>query len=206
LLGLLSSSTFFFTLSSSRMLSAQLPEDSAALDFPQGVASGDPQPDGVMLWTRAVPRHATDKPVKLLLQLSGDRDFSTILLQEQVGTGVDSDYTVRSYVDGLSADTQYFYRFIGGELDGEMSISRTGRTRTAPLQGQPRRVNLAFARRTAFTSCCIWGTLSMSKSGSNSPMAAQTHGPYRRFQMAWRMTRTDMRYRWLTTAISTRRI
>ena len=145
LLGLLSSSTFFFTLSSSRMLSAQLPEGSAPLDFPQGVASGDPQPDGVMLWTRAVPRSATAIPVNLLLQLSGDRDFSTILLQEQVSTGVDSDYTVRSYVDGLSADTQYYYRFIGGELDGEMSISRTGRTRTAPLHGQPRRVNLAFA-------------------------------------------------------------
>jgi len=145
LLGLLSSSTFFFTLSTSRIVSAQLPEDSAPLDFPQGVASGDPQPDGVMLWTRAVPRNVTDTPVNLLLQLSRDRDFSTVLLQEQVSTHAGSDYTVRSYVEGLSADTQYYYRFIGGDLDGELSVSRTGRTRTAPVQGQPRRVNLAFA-------------------------------------------------------------
>ncbi len=145
LLGLLSSSTFFFTLSSSRILSAQLPDNAAPLDFPQGVASGDPQPDGVMLWTRAVPRNATDTPVSLLLQLSRDHDFSTVLLQEQVSTHAGSDYTVRSYVEGLSADTQYYYRYIGGDLDGEMSVSRTGRTRTAPAHGQPRRVNLAFA-------------------------------------------------------------
>ncbi|MGL4564262.1 MAG: alkaline phosphatase D family protein, partial [Halioglobus sp.] len=145
LLGLLSSSTFFFTLSSSRFVSAQLPEGSTPLDFPQGVASGDPQPDGVMLWTRAVPRNATDTPVNLLLQLSRNRDFSTVLLQERVSTHAGSDYTVRSYVDGLSADTQYYYRFVGGDLDGELSVSRTGRTRTAPVQGQPRRVNLAFA-------------------------------------------------------------
>jgi alkaline phosphatase D len=145
LLGLLSSSTFFFTLSSSRLVSAQLPEGSTPLDFPQGVASGDPQPDGVMLWTRAVPRNATDTPVNLLLQLSRDRDFSTVLMQERVSTHAGSDYTVRSYVDGLPADTQYYYRFVGGDLDGELSVSRTGRTRTAPVQGQPRRVNLAFA-------------------------------------------------------------
>lgn len=145
LLALLSSSTFFFTLSQARVLAAQLPDDSAPLEFPQGVASGDPQPDGVMLWTRAVPVSATEGPVNVLVQISKDRDFSTVLLQAQLTTNAGSDYTVRSHINGLDPDTQYFYRFLGGDSNGEPSVSRAGRTRTAPEQGQPRRVNLAFA-------------------------------------------------------------
>lgn len=145
MLGLLSGSTFFFNLSPTRILAARLPDGSAPLEFPQGVASGDPQPDGIMLWTRAVPVTPTDGPVNVLVQISGDRDFSTVLLQEQLTANVDSDYTVRSYIAGLQPDTQYFYRFLGGDDSGKPSVSRTGRTRTAPEQGQARRVNLAFA-------------------------------------------------------------
>lgn len=145
LLGLLSGSTFLFSVSPNATFAADLPAASAPLDFPQGVASADPQPDGVMLWTRAVPRAGTDGPVMLLLQLSRDRDFSTLLLQARLQTEASSDYTVRSYIDGLDADTQYYYRFVGGDTEGGRSLSRTGRTRTAPAPGQASRVNIAFA-------------------------------------------------------------
>jgi alkaline phosphatase D len=145
LLGLLSTSTFFFTLSPARAMAPPLQDDSAPLTFPQGVASGDPQPDGVMLWTRAVPDAPVEGPVHVLVQISTDSEFSTVLLQEQLTASMDSDYTVRSYIRGLHPDTQYFYRFIGGNTNGEESVSRTGRTRTAPAKGQPRKVNLAFA-------------------------------------------------------------
>jgi alkaline phosphatase D len=146
LLGLLSSSTFFLTVAPDTVITAELPVDSPALDFPQGVASGDPQSDGIMLWTRAVPTTVSDTPVHLLLQLSTDNDFSTLLLQEAVQTNSDSDYTVRTYVDGLAPDTLYYYRF----LDANKSVSRTGRTRTAPSPGQARKVNLAFASCQSF--------------------------------------------------------
>lgn len=99
-----------------------------------------------MLWTRAVPAKDTGAHVPLLVQLSSSRDFSTLLLQEQIQTTADSDYTVRTYVDGLMPDTQYYYRF----LDADNSASRTGRTRTAPTAGQPKKVNLAFASCQSF--------------------------------------------------------
>ncbi len=59
------------------------------------------------------PARATNDPVRLLLQLSADSNFSTLLLQEEVHTNEGSDYTVRAYIDGLAPDTQYFYRFRG---------------------------------------------------------------------------------------------
>lgn len=141
LLELLTSSTFFLTLAPGTVLAAELPADATPLEFPQGVASGDPQPDGIMLWTRAIPAGGATGPVNLLLQLSADREFANVLLQENVQTSADSDFTVRAYIDGLAPDTWYYYRFLGAGG----SASRTGRTRTAPAPGQARSVKLAFA-------------------------------------------------------------
>jgi alkaline phosphatase D len=142
MLGLLSSSTFFLTVNPGAVAVAQLHTNAPRLNFPQGVASGDPQPDAVMLWTRAVPPAlAGEDKIPLLLQVSAHSDFSSILLQAQLETSADSDYTVRSHIDGLAPDTHYYYRFLGGNG----SMSRTGRTRTAPSPEQGREVNLAFA-------------------------------------------------------------
>jgi alkaline phosphatase D len=146
LLELLSSSTFFLTVSPMVGIAAELLEESVPLEFPQGVASGDPQPDGVMLWTRAVPLSDEDSPVHLQLQVSADSGFSTVLLQEQVHTNTASDYTLRTYIDGLSPDTYYYYRFLGAND----TVSRVGRTRTAPELDQPRKVNLGFASCQSF--------------------------------------------------------
>lgn len=140
LLGLLSSSTFFLTVAPDSVPGAELPAALSPLDFPQGVASGDPQPAAVMLWTRAVPTTGSGNAIRLLLQLSADSNFGTPLLQEGVHTNAGSDYTVRAYIDGLTPDTVYYYRFLGA--DG--SASRTGRTRTAPAPGAARPVKLAF--------------------------------------------------------------
>jgi alkaline phosphatase D len=59
---------------------------------------------------------------------------------------------VRTYVSGLRPDSQYYYRFLGGHSPEQgndktrtESLSRIGRTRTAPATGQASRVNLAFA-------------------------------------------------------------
>ena len=149
LLELVSSSTFFLTVAPLSAANQPPMALTQALEFPQGVASGDPQQDGVMLWTRALPAvaaHGEAAPLPLLLQLGADSNFSDILLQAQVHTSPSSDYTVRTYIDGLAPDTYYYYRFIGG---GD-SVSRTGRTRTAPSPDQARKVNLAFASCQSF--------------------------------------------------------
>jgi alkaline phosphatase D len=145
MLGLMSSSSFFLTASPGVAAQLKLADDLPALKFPQGVASADPQPDAVMLWTRAEPADGAGS-VKFLLQVSTAPDFSDILLESLLSTDQSSDYTVRAYVDGLTADTAYFYRFLG---PGD-SQSRPGRTRTAPAPDQEQRVCLAFASCQSF--------------------------------------------------------
>ncbi|MDX1733410.1 MAG: alkaline phosphatase D family protein [Halioglobus sp.] len=140
LLALMSGSTYLLS-AAARPLADLAPE--RALDgatFPQGVASGDPQPQAVMLWTRAEPVVSTGS-VRLLVEVALDEDFSRVLLSQAVSCTPDSDYTLRAYIDGLSPDTRYYYRFRGA---GEQ-VSRTGRTRTAPAAGADRRANVAFA-------------------------------------------------------------
>ena len=123
LLGLLSSSSFFLSAARYAGAAAALGADAPALSFPQGVASGDPRPAGVMLWTRALPAAGTAGAdaagkVPLLLQLSRSDDFSQPLLQVPLSTDAASDYTVRAYLDGLEPDTTYYYRFLGGRFLG----------------------------------------------------------------------------------------
>ncbi len=138
LLGLISSATF---LVSAGALGGRLPAAAPALRFPQGVASGDPQADSVMLWTRAEPTGPAAGPVPVRLQLSATPDFTAPLLDSLFSTDADSDFTLRVFVDELAADTLYYYRFEGGAG----TVSTAGRTRTAPAKGQARDVRLAFA-------------------------------------------------------------
>lgn len=141
MLGLLSGSTFFLTVAPTRANPQALSTAAPALEFREGVASGDPQPTSIMLWTRAAPPKEHTGKVTLLLQVSADKAFSRLELQAPISTEAANDYTVRSYVDGLRPDTIYYYRFIGGAA----TKSRVGRTRTAPTADQTRKVNLAFA-------------------------------------------------------------
>jgi alkaline phosphatase D len=138
LLQLLSSGT---VLVSAGTLGGSLPSGAPRPTFPQGVASGDPQPDGVMLWTRAEPRELTGSSVPLQLQLSRTADFAQLALDTRLLAEADKDFTLRIYVDQLQADSRYFYRFLGAGG----ATSPVGRTRTAPVPGQDREVRLAFA-------------------------------------------------------------
>ena len=138
LLGLLSSGTFL--LSAGVQAAIKLTGSPQRLRFPQGVASGDPQPDAVMLWTRAEPEDPADT-VMLSLQVAQDPDFTDLVLQAPLSTGMASDYTLRAFVDNLEPARTYWYRFLGE--DGSSSV--TGRTRTAPHPdaAAPARVALA---------------------------------------------------------------
>lgn len=114
---------------------------SGTYSFGQGVASGDPTPTSVVLWTRArrgLERDKDSSPVKLVVQVSTDPDFATVVVDQDVTATADSDHTVRVLVTGLSANTEYYYRFVAGY---DVAV---GRTRTAPDPTADTQVNLAW--------------------------------------------------------------
>ena len=92
--------------------------------FPYGVASGDPQPTSIMLWTRVT---GGDDPVSLKLEVSTSDEFRELAISKTVEASDTSDFTVRVLCKDLSPNTVYYYRFSAGKAK-----SRVGRTRTAP--------------------------------------------------------------------------
>ena len=116
-------------------------EPSGTFFFPQGVASGDPTPTSVVLWTRARRGRERDRDtsaVPVTVQVSTDSTFATIVVDQEVTATSDSDHTVRVLVTGLAANTQYYYRFVAGR------DTIVGRTRTAPEASADVQVNLAW--------------------------------------------------------------
>lgn len=93
--------------------------------FAHGVASGDPEADSVILWTRVSIPAAR---VAVRWELAEDADFLGIAAAGEVATGPDRDHTVKVIADGLEPGRRYHYRF---EAGGERSP--TGTTRTLPL-------------------------------------------------------------------------
>lgn len=106
--------------------------------FPQGVASADPYPKGVVLWTRINPDYDI---ISVTLEVSTSPDFSHLYASQELDVRQDHDHTVTVNVSDLDPDTVYFYRFI--TADGQSS--RLGRTRTAPPANSVRPVNFAWA-------------------------------------------------------------
>jgi alkaline phosphatase D len=109
----------------------------AARGFTHSVASGEPGPDTMLLWTRYVP--ADRGAVKLRAQIATSADFSRIVAEGEQITGSWRDHTAKVTVAGLAPDTRYFYRFVAP--DG--SFSPVGRTKTLPI-GDARRFGIAI--------------------------------------------------------------
>lgn len=106
--------------------------------YPQGVASGDPDPHSVILWTRRPFDQGTRQV--LVVEVAEDEAFRRAVAQERALVSSAADWTVRVLVGGLKPGRTYWYRFTDGEGNG----SRVGRTITAPLADDPRKVNFAF--------------------------------------------------------------
>jgi alkaline phosphatase D len=104
--------------------------------FTHNVASGEPGPDSVLLWTRFV--NPAGGPSKVKVEVSDSREFSRIVGGGEMVTGPWRDHTVKITVDGLAPGRWHWFRFIGP--DG--SISPVGRTRTLPV-GKVSRFNIA---------------------------------------------------------------
>ena len=107
--------------------------------FPEGVASGDPDSNSVLLWTRR-PLEGQQQPSHLMLEVAEDRDFRRVVATQSVPISVDADWTCRVLVGGLKPARVYWYRFTDSDGNG----SRVGRTRTAPDDHDPRPVRFAF--------------------------------------------------------------
>ncbi|WP_346777021.1 alkaline phosphatase D family protein [Streptomyces sp. HNM0575] len=114
---------------SNGLIGAQSDEGPA---FLHGVASGDPLPDGVLLWTRvtpsreAVPGSGKGAPVHVTWEVAEDEQFTTVVARGRAKTRAAADHTVRADVRGLRPDTTYWFRFSTGTVR-----SPHGRTRTA---------------------------------------------------------------------------
>jgi len=95
--------------------------------FEHGIASGDPLPDRVMLWTR-VTTPSTDTPVPVDWVLASDDRLEHVVASGTVEATAEADWTVHVDAVGLAPDTTYHYGFRA--LD---ATSATGRTRTLPV-------------------------------------------------------------------------
>ncbi|NJQ02415.1 alkaline phosphatase D family protein [Streptomyces zingiberis] len=99
--------------------------------FPHGVASGDPLPDGVLLWTRvtpvadALPGSGRGPDTEVTWEVAEDAGFTAVAARGTVTATAATDHTVKADVRGLRPATVYHYRFTAGG-----AVSPTGRTRT----------------------------------------------------------------------------
>ncbi|KAL8913025.1 MAG: hypothetical protein Q9171_002093 [Xanthocarpia ochracea] len=130
------------------------------LNFTHGVASGDPYPTSVILWTRCAPMSDNDRsnstvtgyvplynpvpiygganetgtpstaPICLTYKVSTDQSLASTVDSGTVYTSSDTDYTVKVEASGLSPYTQYYYQF---SVCGSSKVtSPLGRTKTTP--------------------------------------------------------------------------
>lgn len=126
--------------------------------FALGVASGDPRPDGFVLWTRLIdgpvpgtvpadaPRGRLPEALTVRWEVAEDDGFRRIVRTGQAPALAALGHAVHVEVAGLMPGRWYFYRFMHGD-----AATPPARTRTAPAAGaMPDRLRFAFA------SCQRW--------------------------------------------------
>ena len=107
--------------------------------FAEGVASGDPDNESVLLWTRYYLKNQAPSAA-LHVEVAEDAAFERVVATSTAEASPAADWTCRVLVGGLKPAHIYWYRFTDKEGNG----SRIGRTRTAPSPDDPRPVCFAF--------------------------------------------------------------
>lgn len=105
--------------------------------FTLGVASGDPWPDGFVIWTRLAPRPleehggmpAAHVPVRW--EVAEDQGFKRVVRKGEAVAIPELGHSVHVEVDGLRPHRHYWYRFVVAGSD----VSTAGMARTAPPAG-----------------------------------------------------------------------
>ena len=119
--------------------------------FGLGVASGDPLPDRVVLWTRLIrdPGDAAslgDRSVQVGWQVATDEHFEDVVRAGSATARPDLAHSVHVDVAGLQPGRDYWYRFRAGHF-----LSPAARTRTAPAAG-----SAAARLRFGVANCQDW--------------------------------------------------
>ncbi|MBB6519880.1 alkaline phosphatase D family protein [Pseudoteredinibacter isoporae] len=104
--------------------------------FSHGVASGEPQADSVLLWTRV---SVEQEKAVVEWELALDTQFRKLVQKGQLNAEADNDHCVKITVSDLEAGQVYYYRFKCQGIHSE-----PGRTRTLP-QGDIDNLNIAIA-------------------------------------------------------------
>lgn len=115
--------------------------------FTLGVASGDPTPDGFVLWTRLAPRPLEvgggmpPEPVEVSWQVAEDEGMGRVVARGTAVANPGWAHAVHVEVAGLRPGRWYWYQFRAGS-----EVSPKGRTRTFPAATElPERLRFAFA-------------------------------------------------------------
>ncbi len=99
--------------------------------FALGVASGQPRPDSVVLWTRLLIAEADAahkaQPQSVLCEVFADEALRQPVRQWRVQTDASRAHSVHVIATGLQPGRSYWYRFVSGS-----ATSPVGRTRTSP--------------------------------------------------------------------------
>lgn len=101
--------------------------------FRHGVASGEPLPDAVVIWTRvtpandALPGSGKGAATEVFWEVATAADFKTLLQSGKVNSAATRDHTIHVDVSGLQPSSSYWYRFRTRD-----AVSPVGRMRTAP--------------------------------------------------------------------------
>jgi alkaline phosphatase D len=124
-----------------------LPGNLPAELFALGVASGDPLPDSVILWTRIVADPLADdggvctQPIPVQWEIAADDGFAEVVASGDAVADKMLAHSVHVDVSMLDPDTWYWYRFKVGD-----AASPVGRTRTTPsASAEPDELRFAFA-------------------------------------------------------------
>jgi len=107
----------------------------SAYPFTLGVASGDPWPDSVVLWTRLAPEPLEgggmpSTSVAVQWEVARDEAFRTVVRSGTASARPELGHAVHVEIGGLEPGREYWYRFRAGD-----EISQIGRTKTAPTAG-----------------------------------------------------------------------
>ncbi|MGW1723726.1 alkaline phosphatase D family protein [Streptomyces sp. NPDC002306] len=135
-------------------LAAALPARAAAEApaFLHGVASGDPLPDGILLWTRvtpvseAIPGSGLGPDTEVSWTVAKDKALTNVVARGSLTATAATDHTVKADIRGLEPATDYWFRFSAGGTG-----SPVARTRTTPAAGAT-----VAGLRFGVVSCANW--------------------------------------------------
>ncbi|MEU6572982.1 alkaline phosphatase D family protein [Streptomyces sp. NPDC046805] len=126
--------------------------DAGAPSFLHGVASGDPLPDGVLLWTRvtptpeAIPGSGVGPDTEVSWVVATDKALGNVVAQGSTTATAASDHTVKADIRALAPATDYWFRFSAGGTDSPVAHTRTAPAADATVP------NLRFG----VVSCANW--------------------------------------------------